>query len=238
MPKLSQNQLLLFGAGFGFVTGYTNLICIARYSAFGTMMTGNILMMAKNFVETGMERKHGELPLPVFFALIIASRHLGMFLYHLAAQAKMQKIFIPAVFLVVLASETQKYLMDKDFIPERWNVWFVAFCFGVQSSVTFPAMGKPTMLVTGHLSDINYKLIEVVCGQKSWDHLKQCAYGVINTSGVLIGAGLGAFANIHSKGSIASAFLLTPITLLQVCLLERAFSLTVEPDPPAEKKSS
>lgn len=222
MPKLSRNGLLLFGAGFGFVTGYANLICMARYSAFGTMMTGNILAMAKAFVETGMAATgENKIPAPLFFALIICSRHLGIFTCHLVGKhrSKRMSIMAPLILFIIASAETARYIAGRPLIPERWNVWFVAFCFGVQSSVTFPSMNVPTMLATGHLTNTFHTFMEVLLGEKPFSHLEKTAYPLVNTLAIFLGAAAGAAANMHAKDSIASTFLMTPITLLQVLLL-------------------
>lgn len=191
MPtKLAQPAQLAFGAGFGFVTGYANLICIARYSAFGTMMTGNLLMMAKSFVEGGMSAGAGhKIPLPLFFALIIGWRHFGILCYHIAGKTRFRTMTLmgPTILFVIVAAESAWFFLDKHLIPERWNVWFVAFCFGVQSSVTFPAMGVPTMLATGHLTNIWFTYIEVLWGEKPKGDLKKTLYPTINAGSIVIG---------------------------------------------------
>lgn len=129
-------------------------------------------------------------------------------------------ILTPSILLVILTAESARFLNGGPVIPERWNVWFVAFCFGVQSAVTFPAMGVPTMLATGHLTNIFYTGMEVFLREKPREDLVKTIYPLVNAGAILIGAAAGAAANLHSKGSVASAFLLTPITLLQVILLE------------------
>merc|ERR1712216_882268 len=135
------------------------------------------------------------------------------------------------ILLVIFTAEMARFIAGKPLIPERWNVWFVAFCFGVQSAVTFPAMGVPTMLATGHMTTVFYAWMEVLLKEKPKENLEKTLYPIVNSMSILIGAGAGAFANTHSKGSIASCFLLTPITVLQLILLELVEFMTRDGTP-------
>mmetsp|Transcript_87655 Transcript_87655/g.165261 ORF Transcript_87655/g.165261 Transcript_87655/m.165261 type:complete len:277 (-) Transcript_87655:261-1091(-) len=219
--KVTNKQKLAFGMGFGFIAGYTNMVCLARYSAFPTMMTGNLLMMSQALVETGLSTGHGYLPLPAFFLLIICWRHFGIFFHHLIAlKAGRRMIFVtPLILCIVAAAESAKFIAGIPWIPERDNVWLVAFCFGIQSAETFPALGVPTMLATGHFSNSFFVCMEVVLREKPVSDLKLVDYPMVNITGLVLGAIAGAVANKHVNNEIAAGFLLSPITLLQAILL-------------------
>jgi len=231
---LTGHALALFGAGFGFVVGYADLICLARYQAFGTMMTGNLLMIAKNFVEMGFSAGEHKIPLVIFYALIIVARNLGIFLHRVAPKLVLHRQIQPAVeiapimFLVIFVPELYKYSFGVSLLPERWNVWFVALVFGMQRDVTRPAMGTVTMVATTHLSLIFATCMEVFLGEKNRKELRNIYYPLANTTGIFVGAMAGAWANMRWKGHIGSSFLLTPITTLQLFLMILAERMALE----------
>lgn len=153
-PKLRK---LLCASAFAFCTGFVDILCVARFSAFGTMMTGNLLMFVKNVVAAGLVVEAGEdyIPQPIFFLLIILWRSLGLLLFRVTQSAK---ICVMITWMLVMTSGFYQYQHDfasgPPLYPARWNVWFVALAFGVQSSVTFKAGLPPTMLVTGHMTSV------------------------------------------------------------------------------------
>lgn len=221
-PKLSSNGQVAFGTGFGFVTGYANVICLTRYSAFGTMMTGNLLQIAKSYCESGWTvQECCRLPFPVFFGLVICARNLGLLIHHLLAKVRPGSVAIilgPMQIASMFAAEIAQYSLAKPVMPERWQVWIVAFGFGVQSQVSWPAMGIPTMMATGHMSNIFNTLMEVGLREKSLAELKKMRIPFAVTMAIFLGAIVGASANWRLKGR-KRAFLLTPIAVLQAILL-------------------
>merc|ERR1719313_1590744 len=112
-------------------------------------------------------------------------------------------LLTPLILLMIGVVECGRFIAGKPLLPERWNVWFVAFVFGVQSSVTFPTMKVPTMLCTGHLTSTFFTCMQVALGEKPTTELESTLYPIVNSTSVLIGAVAGAAANIHSKGSLA-----------------------------------
>lgn len=153
-PKMRK---LLCSAAFAFCTGFVDILCVARFSAFGTMMTGNILQFVKTVVASGLVVQAGDdyIPQPIFFLIIILWRTIGLFLFRVTQSPK---ICVMISWLLVITSGLYQYQHDPasgpPLYPARWNVWFVALSFGVQSSVTFKAGLPVTMLVTGHLTAV------------------------------------------------------------------------------------
>lgn len=222
MAKLNETTIRAFCAGFGLIAGYTNVICLVRYQSFGTMMTGNLLMMAKTFAESGFSKGDGIMPLPIFFAMVIVCRNIGLFVHYVTPKvfkgASPACVCAPLLVLSIFFAEASRHWSIHE-APERWNVFIVAMAFGVQSAVTFPAMGVPTMLATGHMTNMYYTCMEVAMREKDFEHLQKIITPTISVVSILLGAVLGAFANQQAKGSVHSSFLLTPITVAQAILL-------------------
>merc|ERR1712118_566271 len=130
-------------------------------------------------------------------------------------------VVCPLMISIIASAETANYLMEEPPFPEHWNAWFIAMCFGVQSSVTFAGMGVPTMLATGHMTSMHCAVMEILSGKQPLSSLfKQATlYSFTNTLWILIGAIAGAYANVHSNHPILAAYLMTPITLFQMLLM-------------------
>lgn len=199
------------------------MVCLARYNAFPTMMTGNLLKICETLADSGLANNASfRLPAPVFYILIICWRHFGIFCHHVARRRTQSKMVILTVMILVstFMAEAQPYWAGERLVPVQWNVWLIAFGFGVQSAVTFPTMGVPTMMATGHLTNVMSTWTEVLLGEKPRTDLQKLKYPHVNLFALCIGALVGALANKYiERGTIASHFLLTPIVVLQVIFL-------------------
>lgn len=227
-PELTRREQVCFGAGFGFISGYVNVICLVRYNAFGTLMTGNLLHMAKCYCEHGFAwsgRSGTLLPLPVFFFLTICARNLGLLAHHLVEKRRsipVAPVLAPLHLGATFLAELSHYLFKNPWIPERWDVWLVAFGFGVQSQVSWPALGIPTMMATGHMSNLFNTAMQVALGEVPSSELRKVEVPAAVTIAMLAGAILGASAHHRLRGRKtrrAYPFLLTPITVFQAVLL-------------------
>jgi len=236
MGKLSVRATALCAAGFAFATGFTNIICVTRYSAFGTMMTGNLLMTGKSYAETGMAiGADGIFPTPLFFLLIICARNLGLFLHYLLRTRPLTNkvgaatILAPIMVMAIFTLEYLKYSGLAPWIPERWHVWAVAFGFGVQSTVASRAMSVPTMLATGHLTNIWSTVVEVAMKDQPLTNLRTLLAPCAVCVAILLGAFAGASANKQFTGQMEHAFLLTPITVFHAILMVLVERKSTEP---------
>jgi len=233
--ELSKQEQALFGAALGFVSGYVNVICCIRYNAFGTLMTGNLLQMVKTYFEHGLRVEKGSgalLPLPVFYGLVICARNLGLLAHHLVAKRSaigVAPLMAPfqAVSMFIAELSTR--------VPERWHVWLVAFGFGVQSQVSWPALGLPTMMVTGHMSNIFNTTMQVILGDAPRQDLGSIIVPAVVTCAKVFGAISGASAHRRLRGKSSKRphpFLLTPISVVQAVLL-----VLIERRAPIERNS-
>eukprot|EP00747_Dinoflagellata_sp_TGD_P180817 gnl/TRDRNA2_/TRDRNA2_33906_c0_seq2.p1 gnl/TRDRNA2_/TRDRNA2_33906_c0~~gnl/TRDRNA2_/TRDRNA2_33906_c0_seq2.p1 ORF type:complete len:314 (+),score=36.12 gnl/TRDRNA2_/TRDRNA2_33906_c0_seq2:126-1067(+) len=221
--QMSVRARALFCGGFGFVTGFTNVICLRRYKAFGTMMTGNLLMMGLSAVESGLSEGGGMLPAPVFFALVIVARSLGLLLHLVLSMTPVKRVGVslilaPAMVMVVFAAGCLRFQSAVPWIPERWDVFWVAILFGVQSAVTHPTLSTPTMVLTGHMTNMLYTTVQASLGASD---VKMSSLVVPSSivAAAFVGAVFGAAADVFTEGSKMASFVLTPICFFQGILL-------------------
>lgn len=93
------------------------------------------------------------------------------------------------------------------------------------------------VLATGKLTDIGYTSMEVLVRERTIrEFFDECTYGIVNFLVVLVGAGVGALANIQPKGSLVATLLLISVTLFQVALLESLRFMASE--TPSTRESS
>ena len=93
-------------------------------------------------------------------------------------------------------------------------VCIVSMIFGVQTAVTFPIIGVPTLLATGHMTNLFYILLGVILKQPDADLSKALLPGCV-VGGMAGGAITGAYAVRNCKGVGCASFLLTPIIVIQ-----------------------
>jgi hypothetical protein len=205
---------MIYASGLAAVAGYNNALCLLRFQAYGTMMTGNILMMA-NAVTTGnISHAHDGNVFPdlVFYALIVVAHYLGIFLHALAAQQQCTYtiMFLGPVSLVV----TFVAELMTGIVPARWVVFAVAMNFGLQSAITQRVIGFATILATGHLSNLFACLNSHILGGGMTGKPEQVQLNFAIIYALVLGALAGAWVNIH-----AEHFVFTPVALIQLPLL-------------------
>ena len=82
---VSLRAKVLLAAGFAFNAGWANVVCLWRYSAFATMMTGNLILCGRFAALTMLTTVNFEHPLSqtpwYFYLCVIVSYMFGAILY-------------------------------------------------------------------------------------------------------------------------------------------------------------
>jgi uncharacterized membrane protein YoaK (UPF0700 family) len=221
---------LVLAAGLAGVTGYANTLCLLRFAAYGTMMTGNIFMMANSITTGNISHAHDGNVFPdlLFYALIIVAHWVGIFLHAVASlprgifrprssdTSKVSYTMLvngPIILMLTFAAEYFSHT-EEPVIPPRWSVYPVAICFGMQSAITQNVIGFAAILATGHLTNMmaclnNHMIRGGIVGKP--EQLK-VNFAIIYA--LIVGALAGAWATIHVPN-----YVFTPVTMIQVALL-------------------
>lgn len=236
MSNVSFNAKVGLASCFAFAAGWTNVICLVRYSAYGTMMTGNLMMIAVTFCKSGLRgSEDGLLPDPLFYVSIIIWRWLGLLVYYVV-DTKLgikppSRALSPLIIILTLFMEYVQGAGEQPIYPERWSVWLVAFSFGVQSSVTHPTLAVPVLLCTGHMTSVFHTWMSHFFGGNVKLETTITPSCVITF--MLVGGLMGAWADI-ATASHGNQFLLTPIIILQAFLLNLTDYCNRPAEAPAE----
>jgi uncharacterized membrane protein YoaK (UPF0700 family) len=228
MSTLSLNEKIGYAGGLAWVAGYINMITLMRFQAFGTMMTGNILLLARAGNEAGaLHADEGNvLPDLWFYAGIIVARHFGLLAHALASKLNMEYDMIlcgPVSVGLIFLSEYFTTQTIEETTSARWVVFLVAFTFGQQSAITHPIIGQPTILATGHLTNLSANLNSFVLGDGISANPDQLKLNFAIVFGLLIGAFSGGWADKRVEH-----YILTPITIGQVLVLANLERFHVE----------
>jgi uncharacterized membrane protein YoaK (UPF0700 family) len=219
---------LVLAAGLAGVTGYANTICLLRFAAYGTMMTGNIFMMANSITTGNISHAHDGNVFPdlLYYVLIVVAHYLGIFLHAIASlprgifrprssDATTYTMLVngPIILLLTFGVEYFSHT-EEPVIPARWSVYTVAISFGMQSAITQNVIGFAAILATGHLTNMmacmnNHLIRGGINGKK--ENLK-VNFAIIYA--LMCGALAGAWATIHVPN-----YVFTPCTMMQVALL-------------------
>lgn len=215
-PSKTSKACLAFG--FGTVAGYVDVVCLIRFSAFGTMMTGNLLMIAKSIMDPPLHAD-APVPTPLFFSMIVITRGVGLGLHYMFDKSKfgVAMALTPLLLAMTVASEVTSYMQYLPY-AERWIVCIVSMIFGVQSAVTHPTIGVPTILATGHMTNMFYIFLESILQQPDADLWRALLPGCV-VCGMTSGALIGAFAIHVLKETALLDLSLTPIMILQGTLV-------------------
>jgi uncharacterized membrane protein YoaK (UPF0700 family) len=221
---------LVLAAGLAGVTGYANTICLLRFAAYGTMMTGNIFMMANSITTGNISHAHDGNVFPdlIFYVLIVFSHYFGILLHGWASLPRgfcrprssdttkttyTMLVNGPIILMLTCAAEYFSHTEEPS-IPARWVVFAVAICFGMQSAITQNVIGFAAILATGHLTNMmacmnNHMMRGGIVGKP--EQLK-VNFAIIYA--LVVGALAGAWATIHVPN-----YVFTPATMIQVALL-------------------
>lgn len=186
--KPRRNDRVLLAMGFAFTTGWVDVLCTLRFGAFGTMMTGNSIFMAKSVVS-------GSATDFCFYFSAIACYCLGVCIHRHTDYIRGDRTSALSAACVVapccLAVDVCRYL----FGPSRYYVCFISVACGVVNVVSQTVAGVVTNAVTGNLQKLSNFCWEMV-------FLPHCDIGrackrhamitALVTSSFLLGIGLSA----------------------------------------------
>lgn len=159
--------------GFGFITGYTDFVCYSKYSAFATMMTGNMFLFGASLVVDVREKKEEihYIPTAAFYFLIVVFYFLGLIAFRfLEARLKTvgpATILAPIVTMVITLICVNDALGELD-IPNRYDVAFLAPIFAMQNAVSVrQGLGVATTMATGHLHSLAHSCYDAAVSGSS-----------------------------------------------------------------------
>jgi hypothetical protein len=207
---------VVYAAGLAGITGYTNVICLLRYAAYATMMTGNILMAA-NAVTTGnISHAHDGNVFPdlLFYMLIIVAHYCGLFLHSLVSMQQMSYTMLINGPIVLVYTFVTEYMSANGTVPERWATFPVALCFGLQSAVTHQVIGFATILATGHLNNLFACLNAAMIGGGMAGKKDQIKVNFAIIYSLVVGALVGAWVSIHVEQYVFTQAVAVHIGLL------------------------
>jgi len=251
-PSISVRTKFLLALGFSFIAGFVDVICMIRYKALPSMMTGNLIQLGRSAVE--------DIDYMFLFALI--SCRMGGLAIHYFAEKRFAygtTLVAPCFAFVILSLEYKQYkgiYMDGTgpIFDRKYDLLFMAPVFGVQQAVSMQGcLAGPTTLATGHLMNLTYNIIDFVQGKKLANITKfACDTAIV--IGLAVGALVGSLANTHCKGSVLHEFLLSMgvLPLIVLFVIDDYFSTPTEdgkmlgtssfvvrmfsrPPPPADK---
>mmetsp|Transcript_15366 Transcript_15366/g.28982 ORF Transcript_15366/g.28982 Transcript_15366/m.28982 type:complete len:286 (+) Transcript_15366:44-901(+) len=207
-------------AMFSFVSGYADCICLVRYRAFATMLTGNAVMLARAIVNPDRDVVHHSGLYYVFIGLSFTS---GALFHRLGEHAfpnrggSIVAIPLAAGWLIAEIIYSTNDLPGEDVFYRDWSVVGVAQMFGVVASACFTGrMGTHTTMVTGHmLSMASYTSNLMVNRSLTTLECRKAFLSLMIIAGTLAGALFGAFLLLMVKDNV----LLFPVPVMLYCLL-------------------
>eukprot|EP00747_Dinoflagellata_sp_TGD_P074675 gnl/TRDRNA2_/TRDRNA2_158416_c0_seq2.p1 gnl/TRDRNA2_/TRDRNA2_158416_c0~~gnl/TRDRNA2_/TRDRNA2_158416_c0_seq2.p1 ORF type:complete len:352 (+),score=31.96 gnl/TRDRNA2_/TRDRNA2_158416_c0_seq2:211-1266(+) len=233
--KLSKTDQVVFGCLVSFLCGCTDVTCYTRHTAFGSMMTGNLLLFAKALGEHGFAVTHAEqrIPLSLYYAVLLTCKHFGLLLYRLVDQissVSTAAILGPLLVVSMFSVELMTYWYGVAWLPAKWHVWMVAVVYGVQRNVLVPTIDFPLLVMTRAMSNTFDTLFCVfLLKTKARAELAKITTPAALVTSIFSGSLTGALANRFFYGHRVHAFQMTTITTLQVILwllFERKARLT------------
>ena len=188
------------------VTGYADVISLVRYQAFASILTGNVVWLARVLVSYGPEDKHS----CWYYLAIVCSLGFGAFLHRLCELIRPNRggsiASVPlAVFMLsaeVLYLITDCYFNAAEIIQcesaylQRWTVVGIAPMFGVVASACSTGrLGAHTTMVTGHILKLVGALAKMLFGKElAMKEKANMCMSVMVIAGTVAGACLGAWA--------------------------------------------
>lgn len=196
----SRTQL---ACGLAFTIGWADVVCMLRFGAFGTMMTGNAIFLARSL---GL-RHWDEVQ---FFSLTIAFYVVGVLVYraldYCLDHRTSAMALAPIVVFCFLMVDLLGYYSPTP-IPaptpnlNRWHVWPVAVAMGAVNAVSMNVDGVVTNSITGNVMKVTLAAFDRCVGiDHGEDHNRQMllTLGVILSllAGVLCSASVNAFTEL------------------------------------------
>mmetsp|Transcript_22867 Transcript_22867/g.48602 ORF Transcript_22867/g.48602 Transcript_22867/m.48602 type:complete len:354 (-) Transcript_22867:178-1239(-) len=217
-PVLTRVKILL-AVGFAFVCGWVDAVCLIRYKAFATMMTGNMIQMGYCVIYP-KDHPNRIMPDPIFYLTVILSYFFGIVIYRLAEVQlpRSGRVFGPLAAIVVMALELSMAFGDGSIVPQeepRWIVCPFAAIFAVQNMMTMrDGLKCTTAFITGHLQNIGAFGVEVCRGNTNWEDVKNHAVPF----SIMVSLVLGSFGAALWDKVLGTEFALVPIAPMMMVL--------------------
>ena len=146
-----------------FLTGWVNTLTFVRYGCFGTMQTGNGILLARALVDKRWDDA-------MFFTAIIVWYYAGLFVYRgldLALSyrdrhdASMSPYVAPLYFVLLCATDACVWQFGAG-THGRYELCFVALAFGGMNSLAVQISPVVTHAITGNLNRVANALFDAL----------------------------------------------------------------------------
>mmetsp|Transcript_79632 Transcript_79632/g.165421 ORF Transcript_79632/g.165421 Transcript_79632/m.165421 type:complete len:333 (-) Transcript_79632:363-1361(-) len=189
-PVLTRVRIAL-AVGFAFVCGWVDVVCLTRYKAFSTMMTGNMFQMGYGIIYPKFYGEHHLMPDPVFYFAVICCYFLGIVIHRIAEVKlpRMGRIFGPLFAIIVMTVELGFALEEGAKEEPRWIVCLYAVVFAIQNMMTLrDGLKTSTAFVTGHLHNLGGFAVEICRGNATTEDYKSHAVPVFVMMSLIFGS--------------------------------------------------
>jgi len=191
-----RTQELVLATAFALVAGYTDVITIVRWRGFCTMMTGNLIFLARSFLADDPSIPHTRF----FYMLLIVTFFIGIVAYRVV-EMRLPNRGASTIGIMLGAAQLAAMMafIAKDW-GERWGHYLLAGLtpmFGMlMAACTSGKLGAPTNLITGHLVTVASLGTKAACGVGGLTRGERhkVAMSSLVIAGTLLGAACGAAA--------------------------------------------
>lgn len=183
-------------SSMAWIAGWVDVVCMSRYKAFATMMTGNVLNWGKVIakIATGKSHRWGDL---VYYSALIIAYILG-----LVAHTKLERrlsvwkatAFAPVIALTILLVE----VLDQysDIYPDRWNAVLLAPMFAVAGNISLKGgLQTVTCMATGHVHSVTAWTVQACTGELAQENKKKLCMSLCIIFFLVFGAACGSAAS-------------------------------------------
>lgn len=146
--KPRRNDRVLLACGFAFTTGWVDVLCTMRFGAFGTMMTGNSIFVAKSIVS-------GSFADLLFYTSVVVCYCIGVVLHRVLDHALGERTSALAAAIPVATCCVLVDVCHAALGPSRYYVCFVSVACGCVNVVSQKIAGVVTNAVTGNLQKLS-----------------------------------------------------------------------------------
>ncbi|CAJ1390225.1 unnamed protein product [Effrenium voratum] len=205
---------------FAIISGYADVVSLARYQAFASILTGNVIWLARVTVHPASNDKHSGW----FYAALCGSFALGAFLHRICElywPNRGGSLAVLPFAMLMLMMETVYLIVDSDRVFDepylRWSVVLVSPMFGVISAACSTGrMGTHTTMVTGHVLTISGLLGNLVfLRQLREPEIQKLIMSTMVIAGTIGGACLGGWMVM----TVSLHVLLFPVPIITYVLL-------------------
>lgn len=144
-----------------FFTGWANTLTYLRYGCFGTMQTGNGILLARALSDARWDDA-------VFYATIMLLYLFGLLLYRildlLLGQRSSGMTMAPFYFLLLSTTDLCVLFLHQS-SSMRYELCFVALAFGGMNSLATQISPVVTHAITGNLNRVTNAVFDYVVGE-------------------------------------------------------------------------